>query len=540
MSNIDAINDAPRLVEHAPAASRLIGQKPNPWFNVLAGVVVIAGIIYAGIHLANDLSVVRDTRAYPYILLGIALLIALGFEFVNGFHDTANAVATVIYTNSLSPNLAVVWSGFFNFLGVLSSTGAVAFGIVSLLPVELILQVGSGAGFAMVFALLIAAILWNLSTWYFGLPSSSSHTLIGSIIGVGLMNQLMAANPSGTSGVDWSQATKIGETLLVSPLIGFSAAYLLLTILKSTIKIPALYKEPQGNKPPPLWIRGLLILTCTGVSFFHGGNDGQKGMGLIMLILIGTVPTAYALNRTMHEEDVSKFVAISAQAQSVLSHYSSGAAPDDPHAAVLELVRTRSATPQGVAALDALAQSISNQVNQYHSLDKVPAGSMVNIRNDMYLVSEGLRLMGKSKSLNVTDADKKVLDAYKTELDHSTKFIPTWVKVAVAIALGLGTMIGWKRIVVTVGERIGKTHLTYAQGASAEIVAMATIGAAELYGLPVSTTHVLSSGVAGTMVANHSGLQWATVRNLLMAWVLTLPVSIALAGGLYWLLRNVM
>jgi PiT family inorganic phosphate transporter len=327
MSNIDAINQAPRGMAHVPSASTLIGQKPNPWFNVLAAVVVIAGILYAGIHLANDLSVVRDTRAYPYILLGIALLIALGFEFVNGFHDTANAVATVIYTNSMSPNLAVVWSGGFNFLGVLFSTGAVAFGIVSLLPVELILQVGSGAGFAMVFALLIAAILWNLGTWYFGLPSSSSHTLIGSIIGVGLMNQLMATSPTGTSGVDWSQAAKIGETLLVSPLIGFSAAYLLLTILKSTIKIPALYKEPEGTKPPPFWIRGLLILTCTGVSFFHGGNDGQKGMGLIMLILIGTVPTAYALNRTMHEEDVSRFVAVSAQAQSALSHYSQGDAP---------------------------------------------------------------------------------------------------------------------------------------------------------------------------------------------------------------------
>jgi inorganic phosphate transporter, PiT family len=538
MSNIDAINQAPLGIKQAPKASQLIGQKSNPWFNVLAAVVVIAGIIYTAIHLADDLSVVRDTRAYPYILLGIALLIALGFEFVNGFHDTANAVATVIYTNSLSPNLAVVWSGFFNFLGVLFSTGAVAFGIVSLLPVELILQVGSGAGFAMVFALLIAAILWNLGTWYFGLPSSSSHTLIGSIIGVGLMNQVMAANPSGTSGVDWSQATKIGETLLVSPLIGFSAAFLLLSILKATIKIPALYKEPEGTKPPPLWIRGLLILTCTGVSFFHGGNDGQKGMGLIMLILIGTVPTAYALNRTMHEEDVSRFVAISTQARSVLSHYSQGAAPDDPHAAALDVVRTRSVTPQGVSALDALADSISKRVDQFHSIDKVPAGSMVNIRNDMYLVSEGLRLMGKAKSLHVSDSDKKVLDAYKTQLDHSTKFIPTWVKVAVAIALGLGTMIGWKRIVVTVGERIGKTHLTYAQGASAEIVAMATIGAAEMFGLPVSTTHVLSSGVAGTMVANHSGLQWATVRNLLMAWVLTLPVSIALAGGLYWLLRN--
>jgi inorganic phosphate transporter, PiT family len=540
MANFDAINQAPLGVKHAPSASTLIRQKPSPWLNVLAAAVVVAGIIYTAIHLADDLSVVRDTRAYPYILLGTALLIALGFEFVNGFHDTANAVATVIYTNSMAPNLAVVWSGFFNFAGVLVSTGAVAFGIVSLLPVELILQVGSGAGFAMVFALLIAAILWNLGTWYFGLPSSSSHTLIGSIIGVGLMNQLMAANPSGTSGVDWSQATKIGETLLVSPLIGFSVAFLLLTLLKAAIKIPSLYKEPEGNKPPPVWIRGLLILTCSGVSFFHGGNDGQKGMGLIMLILIGTVPTAYALNRTMHEQDVSKFVAISAQAQTALSRYSLGAPPPDPHAAAMELVRARSVTARDVAALAALAGSISAQVDRYHSMDKVPAGSMVNIRNDMYLVSEGLRFMGKAKALNVSSADKQALDAYKKQLDHSTRFIPIWVKVAVAIALGLGTMIGWKRIVVTVGERIGKTHLTYAQGASAEIVAMATIGAAEMYGLPVSTTHVLSSGVAGTMVANRSGLQWTTVRNLLMAWVLTLPVSIALAGGLYWLLRNLM
>jgi PiT family inorganic phosphate transporter len=524
----------------APLASPLARQKPNPWFNVLAGAVIVIGIIYAGYHLAEDLSVVRDTRAYPFVLLGIALLIALGFEFVNGFHDTANAVATVIYTNSLSPNLAVVWSGCFNFLGVLVSSGAVAFGIVSLLPVELILQVGSGAGFAMVFALLIAAILWNLGTWYFGLPSSSSHTLIGSIIGVGLMNQLMATNPSGTSGVDWTQATKIGETLLVSPLIGFSVAWLLLTILKNAVKIPALYKEPEGGKPPPPWIRGLLILTCTGVSFFHGGNDGQKGMGLIMLILIGTVPTAYALNRTMHEEDVTRFVAISRQAQTVLAHYGEGPVPADPHTAVLDIVRARAVDPRSLPAITALATAVDDQVNGYHSLDKVPASAMVNVRNDMYLVSEGLRLVAKSPSIALSAADKHTLADYKKQLDDATKFIPNWVKVAVAIALGLGTMIGWKRIVVTVGERIGKTHLTYAQGASAELVAMATIGAAELYGLPVSTTHVLSSGVAGTMVANHSGLQWATVRNLLMAWVLTLPVSIALAGALYWLLRTLL
>src|ERR1700678_553712 len=294
MSNVDVIHAGPSAA--GPKISPLGAHKSNPWFNVLAGVVVVAGIIYAGYHLASDLSVVRDARVYPFILLGVALFIALGFEFVNGFHDTANAVATVIYTNSLSPNFAVIWSGAFNFLGVLISSGAVAFGIVSLLPVELILQVGSGAGFAMVFALLIAAIIWNLGTWYFGLPSSSSHTLIGSIMGVGLMNQLMAANTSGTSGVDWAQAGKIGESLLFSPLIGFSLAALLLLVAKALIPIPALYQEPKGNQPPPLWIRGLLVLTCTGVSFAHGSNDGQKGMGLIMLILVGILPLTFAVD----------------------------------------------------------------------------------------------------------------------------------------------------------------------------------------------------------------------------------------------------
>jgi PiT family inorganic phosphate transporter len=258
-----------------------------------------------------------------------------------------------------------------------------------------------------------------------------------------------------------------------------------------------------------------------------------------MLILIGTVPTAYALNRTMHEQDVARFVAVSAQAQTALSRYTTAPAPTDVREGAMQVVRSRSVDATGIAAMAALSKTIAGQVGQYRSLDKVPADSVVNIRNEMYLMSEGLRFLGKSK-VAVSAEDKGVLADYKSQLDHSTKFIPTWVKVAVAIALGLGTMIGWKRIVVTVGERIGKTHLTYAQGASAEIVAMATIGAAEMYGLPVSTTHVLSSGVAGTMVANHSGLQWSTVRNLLMAWVLTLPVSIALAGGIYWLLRNLL
>src|SRR5579862_1450014 len=266
------------------------------------GVVLLIGVTYAAVNLLTDLQGVRTTSIYPFFLLGIALAVALGFEFVNGFHDTANAVATVIYTHSLEPHVAVVWSGFWNFLGVVVSSGLVAFAIVSLLPVELILQVGSKGGFAMVFALLVAAIIWNLGTWYFGLPASSSHTLIGSIIGVGIANQLISPK-SGTSGVDWGQATNIGKSLLLSPLVGFTMAFLLLLLSKAVLKNKKLYEAPEGTEPPPFWIRALLILTCTGVSFAHGSNDGQKGMGLIMLILVGTVPTAYALNHAITRKD---------------------------------------------------------------------------------------------------------------------------------------------------------------------------------------------------------------------------------------------
>ncbi|WP_321791562.1 inorganic phosphate transporter [Caballeronia sp. J97] len=500
--------------------------------------ILIGGVGYVGLHLASDLESVRLNSALPYFLLGVALLIALGFEFVNGFHDTANAVATVIYTHSLTPNVAVVWSGTWNFIGVLVSSGAVAFGILQLLPVELILQVGSSAGFAMVFALLIAAIIWNLATWYFGLPSSSSHTLIGSIIGVGLMNQLLRG-PNGTSGVDWSQAAGVGKSLLFSPIVGFICAGLLLLLLKALVRVPALYKEPKKNHPPPFWIRALLILTCTGVSFAHGSNDGQKGMGLIMLILIGTVPTAYALNKAVNPAETQSFVAVAHDASATFARYLNDAPPStDAREDTQAYVRTRQLSPATLPAVKQLTDTIANQVGASGSLAAVPQNIVDNVRNNMYLVSEAIRLMEKANTPAFAPADRAVIDNYKKQLDHATKFIPTWVKVAVAIALGLGTMVGWKRIVVTVGEKIGKQHLTYGQGASAELVAMLTIGAADAYGLPVSTTHVLSSGVAGTMAANGSGLQWSTVRSLVLAWVLTLPASIALAAGLYWFFRT--
>jgi len=503
---------------------------------IFMGVIGAALLFVAySIYVDVDATGVQVTTLVPYILLFVALLIALGFEFVNGFHDTANAVATVIYTRSLPAHIAVVWSGMFNLIGVLVSSGAVAFGIVSLLPVELILQVGSSAGFAMVFALLIAAIIWNLGTWYFGLPASSSHTLIGSIIGVGIANALLRGR-DGTSGVDWSKATEIGYALLLSPLFGFALAAILLLVLKVVIRNAALYAEPKGDQPPPLWIRGILVLTCTLVSFFHGSNDGQKGMGLIMLILIGTVPTAYALNRAMPASQMAQFLAASKTASEVIEHKAAGYnVLGNPRPAVTAYVAQHQINEGTYPSLAVLVRDIAAQVDQYGSLAKLPATAVGNTRNDMYLVSEAIRFLMKDKENDLSKDEVGKLNAYKASLDNATRFIPTWVKIAVAIALGLGTMIGWKRIVVTVGEKIGKTHLTYAQGACAEITAAATIGAADGFGLPVSTTHVLSSGIAGTMAANGSGLQLATIRNIATAWVLTLPAAMIISGSLYWI-----
>jgi inorganic phosphate transporter, PiT family len=513
----------------------------NPLTAIVFMGVIAAGLLFVAYSIYSDIDATgaKVSSFLPYILLFVALLIALGFEFVNGFHDTANAVATVIYTRALPANIAVVWAGTWNLLGVLWSSGAVAFGIVSLLPVELILQVGSSAGFAMVFALLIAAIVWNLGTWWLGLPASSSHTLIGSVIGVGITNALLHGR-SGTSGVDWDQATSIGKALLLSPLFGFCLAAILLLAVKYLIPSKELFAEPKGDQPPPTWIRGILVLTCTLVSFFHGSNDGQKGMGLIMLILIGTVPTAYALNRSMPASQIAQFETNSQAASAVIAAKAEGYnVLGDPRPAVTLYVAQRQINGGTFPSLAVLVKQISDQVTQYGSIAKMPMDQVGNTRNDMYLVSEAIRFLMKDKESDLNAQDIATLNNYKKSLDSATKFIPWWVKIVVAIALGLGTMVGWKRIVVTVGEKIGKTHLTYAQGACAEITAAATIAAADGYGLPVSTTHVLSSGIAGTMAANGSGLQMATIRNICMAWVLTLPAAMILSGALYYIFSHV-
>jgi PiT family inorganic phosphate transporter len=468
------------------------------------------------------------------ILLCLAVLLALSFEFVNGFHDTANAVATVIYTHSLKPTQAVVWSGAWNLIGVLTSSGTVAFGIVALLPVELVINVGSGAGFAMVFALLVSAIVWNLGTWYLGLPASSSHTLIGSIVGVGLMNSLLSPDSAFGEGVNWTKVSDTVKALVFSPLIGFIAAGLLLLLMRALLKSPQLFKAPEGDTPPPLWIRILLVLTCTGVSFAHGSNDGQKGMGLIVLILVGIVPAVYALNLETSAKTLTEIHATAQQLEPQLANPAASPPPDatSSQRILTRYLRNSTVTPEVYPALASVNREVLNGLNGVSDLHNTSGDQRRTLRLNIYLLSETLTRLQKAKQLPPGVAAPTAA-AYTKSLKSVTTFIPTWIKIAVALALGFGTMIGWKRIVVTVGEKIGKAHLTYGQGAAAELIAFGTIEAADQLGLPVSTTHILSSGIAGTMVANGSGIQRDTVRNIILAWVLTLPVCVLLGAALF-------
>ena len=465
----------------------------------------------------NEFQLFDSTMGLGTSLLLVASLgIAFGFEFVNGFHDTANAVATVIYTKSLGPRKAVAWSGLCNFLGVYLGGTLVAFSIISLLPVELLVSIDSSRGLAMVMALLLSAIAWNLGTWLLAIPASSSHTLIGSILGVGLANSALSGQGFG-SGVNWGKALEVGLSLLISPLIGFALAAGLLLLIKKTVKSPELYEPPEGDSPPPPWIRGTLLLTCTGVSLAHGSNDGQKGIGLVMLILIGVIPAHYALDPRERPGEVARIVAATDEARGLVEHYIPRADRD-----------------KRIAELDDLRERLAGKAE----LRDVPAGERWGLRADLIRVDNALGVLDKDHGKELSGDDRGRLEHARAGMRSAVYYAPDWVLIAVALSLGLGTMVGWKRIVVTVGEKIGKTHLTYAQGAAAELVAMATIGLADVGGLPVSTTHVLSSGVAGTMAANGSGLQWSTVRNIAIAWVLTLPVCMVLSATLYFLFRK--
>jgi PiT family inorganic phosphate transporter len=453
------------------------------------------------------------------LLLFACIFVALGFEFVNGFHDTANAVATVIYTNSLKPKYAVALSGFLNFLGVFLGGIAVAMGIVKLLPVELLVSSGQAAGLAMVLALLLAAISWNLGTWYLGLPASSSHTLIGSILGVGIAHSWAQGHLG--QGVNWHKAQEIGLALLLSPMFGFLAAGSLLLVLRALVKDRRLYEPPKEGEPPPWFIRAVLVFTCSGVSFAHGSNDGQKGVGIMMLVLIGVVPTGYALDLAATRPDIEHTIAaidsIEATTRQHEGHEDAGEATE----------------------VGAQLEDLRALLRDRSSLEEIPPERRFEARQAILLADKHLDALSESwGSLSETEAAQLSKD--RKALRRLTDYAPTWVLVAIALSLGIGTTVGWQRIVKTVGEKIGKTHLSYAQGAAAELVAMSTIGLAGGFGWPVSTTHVLSSGIAGTMVAQGSGLQGNTVRNIALAWILTLPVCMVLAGGLFLLFRAIL
>ncbi|HWE36726.1 MAG TPA: inorganic phosphate transporter [Isosphaeraceae bacterium] len=433
----------------------------------------------------------------------VALAIAFGFEFINGFHDTANAVTTVIYTRTLKPTPAVIYSGFLNFLGVLLGGTAVAFSIVNLLPVDLLINSASVRAIVMVVSLLLAGVIWNLATWWYGLPVSSSHTLIGSILGVGLANSLLTRGD--VQGVNWSKAGEVGLSLLISPIIGFVAAAVLLLAMKRVLREPRLYHPPDEGDSPPRWVRGVLLATCGGVSFAHGSNDGQKGMGLILLALIGFLPMHYALD---------------------LNHPTRARSVREAAVAVRKILEEKepdALTPAIKKDLDAIAEDLSGET----SFVEVKPDDRWEIRQAIYRLRRDLGRAGVSKET------RKEIEPHAEHFDKAIEYVPMWVVVGVAVALGLGTAIGYKRIVVTVAEKIGKSHMTYAQGAAAELIAAITIGLADIFHMPVSTTQVLSSGVAGTMWANRSGVQGATVRKIGLAWVFTLPAAIVLSASLF-------
>jgi inorganic phosphate transporter, PiT family len=457
-------------------------------------------------------------------LLIFCLLLACAFEFINGFHDTANAVATVIYTNSLKPWVAVIWSGVWNSIGVFAGGIAVAMGISNLLPVEVLTDTNVAHNVALILSLLLTAIAWNLGTWYYGIPCSSSHTLVGSILGVGLAFGLVAENPSAKY-VNWSKAADIGLSLLFSPLMGFSLAILLMYVLKQVIKDKAIFKEPNTNQPPPFWIRSILLLTCTGVSFSHGSNDGQKGVGLVMLIMIAIVPGYFAIDQS---KDVNEYRTNLQGIQQIVAH--------------IDPAQLNTSDSFEYAKLNSLIWSLDSRIGRHTSFLALKDNVQTEIRKDIIMISKSSKKLLESEDINLSVRDKKSFKKQLSEMKSLTEYAPTWVILLISVSLGIGTMVGWKRIVKTIGEKIGKQHLTYAQGASSELVAASTIGVSTWLGLPVSTTQVLSSGIAGSMVASKGikNLQGKTIKNIFMAWLLTLPVTVVMAGGLFLLFRAIL
>jgi PiT family inorganic phosphate transporter len=463
-------------------------------------------------------------------LLIFSLLLVMAFEATNGFHDAANAVATVIYTKSLKPVPAVVWSGFMNFLGVVIGGISVAYALVELLPAEVLSPPSGAPAVAMLVSLFVAALFWNIGTWWFGLPNSSSHCLIGALIGVALGNALIR-DRSLQDGVHWSQVWNVLEALALSPILGCILSALLYFGLRKTAHDKNLY-EPAGEHPPVWWMRGILILTCTGVSLAHGTNDGQKSIGLIMLTIIGLFPAMFALNpaATQSFNGLPKTVQ---NAAPLIERYG-----DDEKAKALEAAqRLQTASlPKPQAPSFASLVSADQISDQQLALRSDDAKQRSNVRDDVYQLISQLKHVEEASGIGA--ADKKTAEGLRKQLGDTVEYAPWWVRILSALCLGIGTMIGYRRIVTTLGQRLGNTHLTPAQGASAELVSTVLIGISGFTGLPVSTTHIVTSGIAGTMVSSGAGLRYGMLYRIAIAWLVTLPVTIAIAAGLYYLLAG--
>lgn len=453
-------------------------------------------------------------------MLVVCLVMVLAFEASNGFHDSSNAVATVIYTNSLQPVQAVVWSGILNLIGVLAGGISVAYALVEILPPDVLTPPDGSPAVPMLVSIFASALFWNVLTWAFAIPNSSSHCVIGSLIGVAAADALLKSR-SLEQGVDWRQIVTVLEGLAISPVLGFVIAGGLYFVLRTIVRSGHLLEPPQHGEKPVWWLRGLLVLTCTTVSFSHGTNDGQKSIGLIMLTIIGLLPATYALNPAAVDR-MTELAQHAAQAGPLIAAYG-----DDVKA-------------QGLAAAQALVRAqpqLAQEASELHA-DLPPAAderaTRSQLRGDVYDVVSEMKYISERKE--VPAAQRKEASQLRRSMSQPVEYAPWWVRVLSAVCLGLGTMVGYRRVVRTLGERLGRQHMTPGQGACAELVGSALIGTAGFTGLPVSTTHIITSGIAGTMAASGQGVQGGMIARIVMTWLITLPVTIVLAGGLFYVL----
>lgn len=469
-------------------------------------------------------------------LLLLSLGIALFYEMINGFHDTANAVSMIIYTNSLKPSHSVIMAGIMNFFGVLLGGIGVAYAIVHLLPLDIIVSSNQNATLVMIYSLLISAVVWNFGTWYFGIPVSSSHSLIGSLIGVSVAFGLMHGFDF-TQSVNWSAVYKVLLALAISPLVGFGFAYLMMKGARKFFNNPKFYKSPEDEvkrKRPNFWMRMGIIATGAGVSFAHGSNDGQKGMGLVMIILIGILPTYYALDMNSQEYKIKQ---VQNSATNLANFYAENNTTlnqlvDDKHLiSALKVQNTiAECNVNQVHETTALIATKLEGIDSYSQLSEKDRWSVHNavLCTDNFF-TQVEKVVDKDQSNYIKDQRKALVS--------SAEYVPYWVIIAVALAISIGTMIGYKRIVLTIGEKIGSKPINYMQGTVSQAIAMVTILFANFMHAPVSTTHIVSSSVAGSMVAEpDGGVQKNMVKTILLSWVFTLPITGLLSAGIYYCL----